>query len=395
MNIAHSLQRAGLRSWFALCALAAAVIGGCGGGVGTGGTGSYAQGTINGFGSIFVNDVRYDDTTAAVVDANGNTKTRDDLRLGMTVSVEAGAVADNSGGPAATASRIQYASEMVGPLAAVDRTNGVLVVLGQTVTIDATTVFDDRLAGGVAALAPGQLVEVYADDDPAGGRYRATRIEPHAAVTSYSLRGIASQLSNGGRNFKIGSAAFSFAGTPPSTLVEGGFVRVTLQTAAPGSTQWVVQSFVNGPSAPPDGQSAHVKGLISSFASAASFSVNGQAVTTAGASFPDGSAGLALGVRVEIEGTLSGGVLRASQVSIQSDSEESGHGFELRGNITSVDLVALTFKLRGVTVSYASPSLELDHGTLADILVGRRVEVRGVLSSDGTQVDAQRITFDH
>ena len=35
-------------------------------GVGTGGTGSFSSGAISGFGSIIVNNVRYDDTHASV-----------------------------------------------------------------------------------------------------------------------------------------------------------------------------------------------------------------------------------------------------------------------------------------------------------------------------------------
>ena len=391
MNIVHFNTRALL----AAAAVAAAVIAGCGGGVGTGGTGSYAQGTISGFGSIFVNDVRYDDSGASVLDGYGNPKTRDDLRLGMTVAVDAGAVADSGSGPAATATRIQYASEIVGPLALVDGAGSRLVVFGQTVTIDSTTVFDDSLSGGLAALGAGQVVEVYASVDPAGGRYRATRVQPAASGAAYSLRGIASQVNTSARSFAIGNAQFSYTASPPAGLAEGAFVRVTLQNAPPASLQWTVQAFGGGLPGPADGQSTKLKGLISSFASVGSFSVNGQPVSTAGASFPNGSAGLGLGVRVEIDGTTRGGVLQASQVSIKTDSEESGHEFELDGVITTLTVAAQTFLLRGVTVSYAGAGIEVDHGTLADLAVGRRVEVKGLLSSDGTRLDATRISFDN
>ena len=148
--------------------LVAAVMGavllaaGCGGGVGTEGTGDgYAQGTISGFGSVFVNSVRYDDSSASVVDGDGNARSRDDLRLGMTVAVDSNAVVSGSSGPTATARRIQYASEIVGVVARVDVAGGVLTVMGQAVRADTLTVFDDSLPGGLAALAAGQGVEIY------------------------------------------------------------------------------------------------------------------------------------------------------------------------------------------------------------------------------------------
>ena len=77
------------RRWLqGLLFLAAGVLAGCGGGgeggVGTGGTGTYALGTITGFGSIIVNGVRFDDSAASVLDDDDATRSRDELKLGMT-----------------------------------------------------------------------------------------------------------------------------------------------------------------------------------------------------------------------------------------------------------------------------------------------------------------------
>ena len=49
-----------------LVALLTALLGGCGGGVGSEGTGSFASGTISGFGSIIVNGVHFDERAAQV-----------------------------------------------------------------------------------------------------------------------------------------------------------------------------------------------------------------------------------------------------------------------------------------------------------------------------------------
>ena len=51
---------------------------------------SYSQGTITGFGSVFVGGVRFDDSTASVEDEDGNSRSRSDLKLGMMVEVDGG-----------------------------------------------------------------------------------------------------------------------------------------------------------------------------------------------------------------------------------------------------------------------------------------------------------------
>lgn len=73
---------------------AAAALGllGCGGGggagisdslagVGSGGTGSFASGPIRGFGSVIINNVRYDDSTASIATEGGKTARAADLKL--------------------------------------------------------------------------------------------------------------------------------------------------------------------------------------------------------------------------------------------------------------------------------------------------------------------------
>lgn len=381
--------------WRAVLMLAglAAVVCGCGGGVGTGGTGSFAQGPINGFGSVIVNDVRYDDTTAQVLDADGTARTSGDLKLGMTVSIDSGAITTTLSGQTATATKIQYGSEMLGPLAAVDRNAGLLTLLGQSVQIDPATVFDDRLTGGLAALAVSQLVQVYGSYDAATGRYRATRVEPIGIASSYQLRGVVSQLDVGAKTFRVGTAQFGYAGASgvPGNLANGLFLRMKLQSAAAGSTRWTVLSFGGAALAPDDGVTVKVKGLISTFGSSASFSVNGQAVAAASAQFPNGSA-LALGARVEIEGTVQGGVLQATQVTLLSDQSEEVSGFDLHGSISVLDTVGQTFTLRGVVVDYSGSTFK--NGTVAKLALNRKVEVKGVLSSDGTQVKAGVVQFD-
>ncbi|MEO5574057.1 MAG: DUF5666 domain-containing protein, partial [Gammaproteobacteria bacterium] len=68
-----------------------------------------------------------------------------------------------------------------------------------------------------------------------------------------------------------------------------------------------------------EGNELDLEGFVADFVSATNFTINGQAVTTnSQTSYEHGVAtDLANNVRVEVEGTLTGGVLVASKVSIE------------------------------------------------------------------------------
>lgn len=147
---ARGLLVAGLVTSLAACG------GGGGGsntGVGTGGTGSFAVGSISGFGSIIVNGVRYNDNGASVVDDDGNALSSNDLGFGMVVEIRGSVDNDGVNG---TAESVASFAELKGPVTAKNAIEGTLTVFGQTVTVTATTVFEG--VGGVADIAVGNVV---------------------------------------------------------------------------------------------------------------------------------------------------------------------------------------------------------------------------------------------
>lgn len=385
-HFARSGTRRRLRALWMTLALA-----GCGGGVDSGGTGTptYASGAITGFGSVIVGGVHFDDSHASVTDADGTARNRDDLRLGMTTEIRGMALTqDASGTPVSAATSIVFRSELVGPVTTIDAVAGRLVVLGQTVDIGAATLFDSvSVSGGLSSLAPGDVVEVYALFDASTGHYAATRIERKSTVANYVLRGVVAQLDPTTRTFSIGGLAISYAafgGTPPATLVNGGIVRVRLRTAQVGGA-WQASELNDGGQRPIDRDTVRLDGRVNSFVSPSQFSIDGVAVD-ASALAP---VGIALGVRVEVEGTARGAVLVASRIDVKTDG---GSDFELRGAVASVDATSSSFVLRGVTVVYAAGT-EFRNGTAAALVTGSSIEVRGRLSADGTRLLATRITF--
>jgi Domain of unknown function (DUF5666) len=383
------------RTWLrsGLCAF---VLGGCGGGVDSGGTGgaaTYASGPITGFGSVIVNGVRFDDSSASVSDEDGS-RNRGELRLGMLVEVRGGAIDSSSGSANSVASSISFSSELVGPVDATPAPGATsLAVFGQIVDVKATTVFEDSLVGGLTALVAGNVVEVYGLFDALSGRYTATRIERKSGTaTEFRIRGRVSALSTAQKTFVLGGRTISYSSISdvPTTLSDGMLVRARV-SATPVGGLWIATRVRSGASSPDDRSHAKLEGLVSTFTSIAQFSVDGVPVTTdASTSFPDGTTFTA-GDRVEAEGTMINGALSASKVELKTDS--GTNEFDFRGPLDAINTGAQTIVVRGVTISYAGQVEFRPNGTSAANLVPPvNVEVRATLVN-GNQYQATRIEF--
>jgi hypothetical protein len=355
---------------------------------------TYTQGAITGFGSVIVGGVRFDDSSATFDDDEGNRRTRSELKLGMMVEVDSGAV-DRSAAHA-MALRIRMGNEIVGPVGTIDPAASTVQVLGQTVLVTTSTIFDETLAGGLAALSKDTVVEVYGILDPANGRVVATRIEAEAGATAYKLRGQIRNVDTTLKTFTINGQLISYASLPgvgvPPGLTNGQIVRVQLQTTQVAGA-WVATALRGGLRVPDVARrDAHVEGVISTFASTSDFQVNGLQVDARGATFPDGTTGIVLGARVEVEGVVTAGVLVASKVEIEERRTLGKRPLELHGEMGVLNTTDKTFALRGVTVWYGG-AVEYRDGTEATLANGKRVEVKGVLSADRTRLEARRIEF--
>jgi hypothetical protein len=373
--------------------------GGGGGGAPTGATGSaFTMGTISGFGSIIVNGVRFDDSRAQVVDDDDLAHDRSELKLGMTVEVLSDRVQVASSGKSAQAQHIRFGAEIVGPVEANNVANQVTVI-GQTVDVSANTVFDDSLAGGLAAVKVGDIVEVHAQFDPANGHYLAKRIEKETQANFFRLRGPISALDTTGKTFKIGGAAISYASIAstdlPPNFANGLPVRVRLQTTAVGGV-WQAVSVRSDVREVEDHDEAQVRGVVTDFTGGiASFSVNGLAVTTsANTAFPDGTAGIVMGAAVEVEGAISNGVLMASKVELEDHhANDDDRLDELHGTVSALDTSAQTFVVRAIKVHYSS-NTSFSSGNASNLANGKAVEVKGRLAADGVTVEAKEIKFE-
>jgi hypothetical protein len=371
--------------------IALLVAAGCGG-VDSGGTGAVVSiGPISGFGSIIVNGVRFDEGNATIQDDDGNPVTRDQLLLGVMTRVN-GSAPDSL--QQSVANLVRITSELVGPVAAIDVAGATFTVLGQTVLITPDTAFDASFAGGLASLSNGSTVEVYGRYDAANGRYTATRVEARPNPAFYRLRGPVAGVNRPQSMLIIGGEKIDFSGVPPAdaaNAVVGNIVRAKLQVGRQSNT-WVAVALPLSVQQIPDGAAATVEGRITAFTSSQQFRVNGTQVDASAATFPNGESGVVLGARVMVSGMSMAGVLKAVTVTLEGDENKANSNFQLHGTITAIDTAAMTFVLRGLTVDYSGP-VQFNSGTAADLAVGQRVEVGGVLSSDGTGIKAQKIVI--
>ncbi|MDT3679829.1 MAG: DUF5666 domain-containing protein [Burkholderiaceae bacterium] len=371
----------------------AVAISGCGGGGGDNATpapvvkqSSFVEGPITGFGSIIVGGVRFDDSAARIDDDDDRPRRTDDLQLGMMVEIEAGAI-DRAAGRA-DATRIRFGAEIVGPVESVDTGASKLIVFGQTVQVRETTVFDDSLAGGLTAIAVGDVLEVHAQFNAASGVYVATRIDSENDADLFRLRGLVTDLDTSAKTFRIGTALISYASAESALrrpLAEGERLRVRTQTTQVDGA-WVAVQLREGDRRPDNHDEAEVHGLVTQFDSRDSFVVDGMRIDASGVA--DVPAGVAVGAEVEVEGAIVDGVLVARKVELE-DSENDRERFEIHGAIDKLDVDGNTLVVRGITVAFDRlDALECRGAALAN---GHPVEVRGALSTDGTRLAATRI----
>ncbi len=384
-----------LRRWTGVLSavLAAGIVIACGGGGGGSGAtagSALSAGPITGFGSVIVNGVRFNDDTASVTDDDG-VDMRNKLKLGMFATVKG----SQDDGISGTASSVVVGGELQGPIEGTPNAGSkTFVVLGQTVEVTGSTIFDESLSNGFASLATTPIVEVHGVLNPVTNRLQATFIEKKTNPSSFKIQGLVKTLNAGSKTFSIGTIRinYSTATDVRVALANDVLVRVRLQPQTPAPSEWVATRVRAPESISEDRDEAEVEGTITSFTNTATFSVNGIAVDASGAIFPKGSTGIAVGTRVEIKGSVRSGVLVATRVKLEDDNDVNKMEFELHGTVSG--LTTTSFVVRGVTVNF-TPGVIV--GSPASLINGARVEVKGQAadsSGSSTTITAVSIKFE-
>ena len=377
----------------------------CGGGTGgTGATGGSTNGVSIGVmtkGSIIVNGVHFDDSTATIrIDDRAGTSA--ELQSGMVVKVRGQINDDRING---VAQQVEAESEVRGTVQTHDSAAvpPSFTVIGQTVLVDDLTVFANfsspTIAPSVAVAAlddETSVVEVHGLRDSAG-KIRASRVELIApGVNIDELRGTISGLS--GSTFTLNGVTVDFSGatiTPTgATLANGQPVEVH------GSFNSNSMTFVATRVDREDledvqfehaaGEEFEIEGQVSGCGTSnpcTSFSVGSQAVqANANTRFENGSAAdLADDVRVEAEGhQFSGTTLIAEKIEFKRTRVIlTGAVTAINGTIPGTGTITVLGKT--VQITTLTEVVTNDSITTAD-----RVEVRGFVDSGGNIV-AERV----
>jgi hypothetical protein len=346
-----------------------------------------AVGSVDGFGSIIVNGIRFDiDSASLDLEDIGS------LALGHIVRIDG--IIDASGN-VGTATAIHAAQELQGTVSAV-HSDATFTVLGQRVAVSGSTVYEGVSA--VSGLVPGDAVQVSGLPSSAG-QLLATRIVKRAASAgSLAATGQITSINSAAKAIQIGGLTVSYSASTAieepagATLQVGAYVRVqgTLGTsgtlAATKIRQWQV----------PAANLAKVawSGVVSDYASIGSFKIGSLPVDASSAAVTGGPSGaIGNGVQVELEGVMNAGVLKADKLRIKHVPGTGGPvSFSVSGAIGAF-ISASSFRVQGQPVNAGGAGVVFVNGTAASLRNGKKVSVAGSQVVDGVLI-AQTVTFD-
>ena len=404
-------------------AIAAAIgLSACGGGGSDSDTttsgSSITSGVITGFGSVFVDGVEFetDDSRFSLDDGDDGPEDEDGLAVGMVVTVTGTVHAD---GVTGSASHIEFDDELEGIVNAnsvgADGT-GTMTVMGQSVIVKTTTIFESDLAGigSVDRVATGNVVEVSGFSSGDGTVY-ATRLEvkldAHAGE-EIEVKGVitalaASSFDLGGLTVDFSSAAFDDS-IPDSTLSEGLYVEVKSTAGFNAGGELIASEIeleddgdmdLEGD----DGDDVELNGIVTTVNSDKRFEIGGRTVIiTDTTSIEHGNAGdIAVGVYLEVEGELNAkGGLLADEIELGIDDD-----IEMQGTLEGVNDPSGSVTLFGKTIHVNSSTLLIDKQDedgllpehffgLDDLNSGDYIEVDAYLDPDSGKLVAAKLERD-
>lgn len=393
----------------------------CGGGSGgSSASSSSSTGVITGFGSIFVNGIEYETRNSNIM-LDGQPASEDELAVGMVVDIRG--THDNSKG---TALSINSADELEG----IVQTNsiptgagsGTLVIMGQSVTVTAETIFESKLQTitSVDAIASGNIVEVHGFSDGTGEIF-ASRIEVKAQdLSSYlaghsegmEVKGVVSNLDTVNNTFSLGNMTVNFAAADnriPS-LADGLYVEVKSTQGIDTNNQLIASKLEIEDDGKPghqgrENEDFEIKGILSTDLTSNSFVIDGITVMVDSLTkFKDLDTGsLMKGVMVEIEGAFDAtGKLIANEIKAENRADS-----EIKAMIadivpTGLNSGSLTLADAGSTeIIITSKTLMKDSrdgsGTMPEkkfnmsfLMIGDFIEVDVFTNSDG-KLEAAKI----
>jgi len=349
-------------------------------GGGIGGSGIISNGVVSAFGSILVNGTEFDTGDAVIIVEGeelgvGDDITRDNLDVGRVVTVK-GTRNDNS----FVADRVTYNDNVDGPVESIidiDATTKEIVVLGQTVIVNVVTKLK---AIAFDTIAPNDLVEVSGLVDDTGAVW-ATFLEktgefiPGVVV---EVKGFVDNLDTDLETFEINDLTVDYSladtgGLPGGLPTNGLLVEVAGTLDATGGAMLATKIELENEVDAVNSDEIEITGFVTDFVSASEFVVGNQMVQAdEDTVYVDGTAeDIALGVKLEAEGTLVDGVLFAWEIEFWDPDQ-----IEVEGIVTNfVSVFEFTV---GDQVVNTDADTVFEGVAPGDIAVGIKLEIKGV-----------------
>jgi len=345
-----------------------------------------AVGPITGFGSVFVNGVEYITSNAQIlIDRQPGTEAQ--LHAGQVVTIK-GSVNDD--GVTGTATEVAFDGDVQGPVAQIDLTNNTAVILGQTVRVTGSTLFDDSFQpGDLTSLQNGSLFVEVSGFSNGDGEIMASRVDLKSAGSNLQVKGAIQTLNTTAHTFRINALTvdYSTSSTMPM-LANGSLVEVQGTTLTSAGVLVATHVEVLPGLGATANERLDIDGIITSFTSTANFALQGQSVTTdANTQFVLHGVSLGLGAEVDVQGTVNAsGTLVAKKVEVRPQSLSL-----VRGLVDSVTAASNTVSVLGVSITTRA-STELNDKSsqhvkqfrLTDLRTGDYVEVHGTEGQPGT-----------
>jgi hypothetical protein len=385
-------------------ALLTATLTACGGGVGSGGTGQEVVtstgptvGTVNGFGSVIVDGLSYDNRTAPVVaeTAPGRDGAAE-VKIGHRVSVDVAASAPT------VATQVRVDATVVGTITDISTTAAApqIIVLGQTITLNAVGTAGPitQFGGGylkAADLRVGDAIEVHAVQLrlATSNPMQATRIDKLTAlpsplrVTGVVTATAANSVSIGVLNLDITKAVVLPTGNAVTVgqTISVWAVPHPLALPAPGTVVLqATQIRIRGLSVP--GVDNTVSGAVSRLdVVAKTFNLGSLLVNYANAAVIPANATVANNRYVQVRGTATAdGTLNAVSINVRDAGANSEA--ELKGNISAYVAATKQFTLRSVAVDASTATLK--SCPASGLANGLFVELKGAVSATGVKASS-------
>jgi hypothetical protein len=367
-------------------------------------------GVVGGFGSIYVNGVKYSTDTAEFVNDKQQPLVdgEQQLEVGDYVWVQGTLDADGTTG---VATRVIYDVDLKGTVSAIDPASRTFTVLGRSVSINPDTVFDDDFdVAELSGLSLGAIVEI-SGFDQSDGSLLATRIDLETSTlqTPFKVEGLITAVDVGSQSLNIAAQAVDFS----SALIN----------FSPTVNQWVEvygalnaeNIFVATKVEPEDHQGDYglsadvstsdvaadalisIEGMVTTLSTATGFSVNGYSVLTNDSTlYVSGDlSDINVGARLLVQGLRSADseALVAERIYLRVDAN-----LQVEGQVTAIDLNAGTIVVADISVAL-QPTTQMEDSTgavrqfrLQQLNIGDFVEVSG--QYNGSLMVAYRVERD-